>query len=49
MSIFCSAICKPNFCTGPNSNQCTDCDYPYIRSGTTCIIDSNSGYVLYGT
>lgn len=44
-TIFCSAACKPNSCTGPNSNQCTNCDSPYILSNTSCVIDTTSGYV----
>lgn len=47
-SIFCSAYCKPNSCSGKLSNQCTDCTSPFIlQSNGTCTVDPASGYVLF--
>ena len=45
-SIFCSASCALSQCTGPNSNQCTGCDYPFTLSGTTCLLDTSTNYEL---
>lgn len=46
-SIFCSAYCQPNQCSGIAKTQCTACDSPFLLSGSNCIIDSTSGYTLY--
>lgn len=46
-SLFCSAFCKPNFCTGINSNQCTACDAPFaLQTNATCLVDPATGYAF---
>lgn len=46
-SLFCSAYCKPNSCTGISSNQCTACDTPFLwQTNGTCQVDPASGYAL---
>ena len=47
-NLFCSSYCKPNFCTGTLSNQCTACSPPFIlQANNTCTVDPSSGYVLF--
>jgi len=46
---FCSAVCKPNSCTGPLPTDCTNCDTNFILSGTTCNVNPTSGWELVDT
>lgn len=47
-SIFCSAYCKPNSCTGPAATQCTACDPPFLhQANNSCTVDPTSNYVMF--
>lgn len=45
-SYLCSAYCGPGSCSGTTSNNClTPCPTNWVLSVSTCIPDSNAGYI----
>lgn len=45
-SLFCSAYCAPNQCTGLTNTSCTGCDPPFLFSSPSCLLDPTSNYVF---
>lgn len=47
-SIFCSAYCKPNSCSGISKTQCTACDSPFLLISGQCVVDTTTRYSIAG-
>jgi hypothetical protein len=45
-SLFCSAYCSPNQCSGISKTQCTGCDSPFLPSSGNCNIDTSTAWFL---
>jgi hypothetical protein len=47
---FCSAVCKPNSCSGPLPTDCsTSCDTNFMASSGTCVVNPSSGWTQIDT